>query len=174
MNRDAFRQGTYVATLNKYRAVNKLSAKDSFEKGLALTKSGKYRDAIEAYSKGIELDPKNANNYYNRGNVYGRRLGNFPLAIEDFNRAIDLNPEFVAAYDNRANANYLLGNYQEAIRDCNQAIKLDPKDPLAYYTRGHAYYELGDRRRTINDFRTAARLGLKPAQNVLKSKGISW
>ena len=163
-----------MATLNKHLAVNELRAKDFFEKGLALTESGKYQDAIKAYSKGIELDSQNAMIYYNRGNVYGRNLANFYLAIEDFNRAIDLNPEFVSAYDNRANANYLLGNDQEAIRDCNQAIELEPKDPLAYFTRGHAYYGLGDRRRTINDFKTAARLGLREAQDFLKSKRIRW
>ena len=163
-----------MAPLNKHLAVNELSAKDFFEKGLALTKSAKYQDAIEAYSKGIELDPKNPKIYYNRGNVYGHRLGNYPLAIEDFNRAVDLNPEFVSAYDNRANANFLLGNYREAIRDCEQAIRLDPKNPLPYFTRGHAYYKLGDRQRTINDFKTAAGLGLKQAQDFLKSKGIRW
>jgi tetratricopeptide (TPR) repeat protein len=162
-----------MAPLNKHLAVNELSAKDFFEKGLALTKSGKYQEAIEAYSKGIELDPQNATSYYNRGNVYGRRLGNYPLAIEDFNRAIELNPEFVSAYDNRANANFLLGNYREAIRDCEQAIRLDPKDPLPYFYPRACLLQTW--RATVDHqrFQNCCWAGFKTGPGFLKVKGYS-
>ena len=66
---------------------------------------------------------------------------------------------------------------------------MDPKDAQAYYNREVAYRKLGDYRQAIRDFdkaieldlwqaledvKTAARLGLKKAQDFLKSKGIRW
>ena len=41
------------------------------------------------YDKAIELNENNADNYFNRGNVY-LNLGEFDEAHRDFDRAIDL------------------------------------------------------------------------------------
>jgi len=43
--------------------------------------------AIEDYSKAIELNPKNADNYFGRGNVY-RETKSYKMAIDDFSNAI--------------------------------------------------------------------------------------
>jgi tetratricopeptide (TPR) repeat protein len=57
--------------LNQYdKEANGLSAIDWFEKGDAFQNAGNHKQAIEAYSKGIELDPNDAKAYYNRGVAY--------------------------------------------------------------------------------------------------------
>lgn len=48
-----------------------------------------YNDAISDYSKTIEIDPRNAYAYYNRGISYDK-MGDYNLAIKDFARAIEL------------------------------------------------------------------------------------
>jgi len=79
-----------------------------------------------------------------------------------------------AAYANRA-INYIrLGNYQQALTDYDKAIQLAPKNAVLYKERGLTYENLGDYRQAIKDYKTAARLGDKDAQDILRSKGISW
>ena len=58
-----------------------------FKKGQSFYASGKYKEAIEAYTRTIELDLKYAAAYYNRGLTYDN-LGEYQLAIGQ-GRSID-------------------------------------------------------------------------------------
>jgi tetratricopeptide (TPR) repeat protein len=144
--------------LNRYNeAVNSLSATDWFEKGYALGSSGKWREAIEANNKAIELNPTFVMAYNNRGNAYAG-LGDHRQAIKDYDRAIGLDPKYASAYNNRGNSYFALGDHRQAIRDCGKAIELNPKIAQAYYNRGIAYFGLGDNRQAIRDFDKAIEL----------------
>jgi len=59
--------------------------------------------AIADESKAIEIDPKNATAYYNRGVAYDT-LGQWDKAIADYSRAIEIDPKYAKAYSNRNNA----------------------------------------------------------------------
>ena len=50
-----------------------------------------YNEAIKDYNQAIELDPKHANAYYNRG-IAKALLKQYDEAIKDYNQAIELNP----------------------------------------------------------------------------------
>src|SRR5271169_2012487 len=63
---------------------------------------------------------------------------------------------------------------QQSINDFNKAIELNPKDEVAYYNRGIAYYALGNIDMAIQNLKMSAQLGLKRAQDYLRSKGIGW
>ena len=52
---------------------------------------------IEYYTKAIELDPKNAYNYGNRGSVYNK-LTEYQKAIDDCTKALELDPKNAYAY----------------------------------------------------------------------------
>src|SRR5208283_97365 len=93
------------------------------------------QQTINDYNKAIELNPKDADAYYNRGNAY-KVLRNFKQAISDYNKAIELDPKDADAYRNRGIAYKVLGNFEQAINDYSKAIELDPKDADAYYNRG--------------------------------------
>ena len=54
-----------------------------------LAKSGNYQQAINDFNKAIELNPKYAEAYNNRGNVYNE-LRNSDMAIQNFKRAAQL------------------------------------------------------------------------------------
>ena len=89
-------------------------------------KAGNYiKKAVDAYTKAIELNPKFAEAYNDRGVAYAD-LGNPTRAIKDYNKAIQLNPHALP-YNNRGVTYSKLGNYQQAINDFNKAIELDPQ-----------------------------------------------
>ena len=72
------------------------------------------------FDKAIELDPKNAEAYYKRGNSK-YRLGKDEEAIKDYDKAIELNPQYAEAYYYRGHAKFLfgkiLGEKEDAIED---------------------------------------------------------
>ncbi len=120
------------------------------EKGVALVMEGKYNEAIEAFNKAIELNPKDAVAYNNRGAAYGQ-TGNYKQQIEDSSKALQLNPKDAVAFNNRGVAYGELSNYEQEIEDCTKAIELNPKLAVAYYHRGIAYHKMGNRKQAIKD-----------------------
>lgn len=145
------------------------------DKGVALVIEGKYNEAIKAFDKAIELNPKDAVAYNNRGAAYGQ-IGNYKQQIEDSNKAIELNPEDAVAYNNRGVAHGELGNYEQEIEDCSKAIELNPKLAVAYYHRGLAYYKLGNRKQAAKDKNKAYALNPKRSWGkveVISSESIA-
>ena len=111
------------------------TAEDYFELGSTAYKAKKYADAINYFSKAIELDPQDIDAYYNRGLSY-TKAGNLTQAITDFNVVIRFNPRDSVAYHNRGYAYYELGNLVQAINDYNSALSFNPYLSEAYYNRG--------------------------------------
>ena len=153
--------------------LNPQHAKAYYNRGVAHGKLGNTQQEIEDYNKAVELNQQDADAYNNRGAVYGM-IGNYQQEIEDYNKAIKLNPQFAKAYYNRGVAYGNLGNTQQAIKDFSKAIKLNPQYAKAYYNRGVTYHVLGHTKRAFENYKIAARLGLKEAQDFLRSKGIEW
>ena len=159
--------------LSQYnKAINGLSATDWFQKGKAFENAGNHKQAIEANTRAIELDPKYAYAFNNRGNTYGN-LGDYKQAIRDYDRAIELNPKDADAFNNRGTAYNDLGDHRQAIRDYNRAIELDPKDAAAYYNRAIAYGKIGDHRQEIRDYNRAIELNPKYAK-AYYNRGIYY
>jgi tetratricopeptide (TPR) repeat protein len=154
------------------RAINTLSAIDWMEKGFAWGIVGEQKEAIGAFTKVIELDPKNEKAFYNRGETY-RNLGNLQLAIRDYDRAIELHPKDARLYGTRGIAYGSLGDHPQAIKDYDKAIELDPKDAEIYVARGISYRKLGNYQQSIQDYDQAIQLNFKDA-TVYFLRGLSY
>jgi tetratricopeptide (TPR) repeat protein len=75
-------------------------ANEWFEKGFYYGMNKEHEKAMEAFTKTIELDPRNALAYGNRSCAYSE-LGNYQEALADANKAIELNPKLALAFVNR-------------------------------------------------------------------------
>ena len=94
-----------------------LTSSDWNELGNSYTNSKKFNNAIEAYKKSIEMDPKFGQPYSNLGFVY-YRLGKYDFAVLLFKKSIDLleNQEDKAISWNRLGDSYRrLGDYGNAL-----------------------------------------------------------
>ena len=112
--------------------------KEWLQKGNILSDSGNYGGAINAFSKGIEINPGDARTYYNRGLAYAK-TGEQEQAVKDFSKAIGLNPRYTMAYTNRGVVYLGMKNYEKANKDFNNAIELDPRHHWAYYNKACLY-----------------------------------
>jgi tetratricopeptide (TPR) repeat protein len=98
--------------------------------------------AIADYTKAIQLDPKFAKAYNERGLVY-QILQQEKNALADFDRAIQLKPDLAEAYSNRAII-YLNSNPQKGLSDIQKLVELKPTDAMSYYLLSICYVKLED------------------------------
>ena len=89
---DAYQNAEYQAASELYNT--------PLDKGNALYKSKQYDKALEQYNKASELQPDNANVFYNQGNNYAQ-LQQFDKAIESYNKALALDPGMALASENK-------------------------------------------------------------------------
>ena len=68
------------------------SAEDYFNQGNQYYGQGQYAQAIDSYTKAIQLDPQVASAYGNRGLVYSDQK-QYDLAVADLNKAIEARPD---------------------------------------------------------------------------------
>ncbi|CAJ1054464.1 RNA polymerase II-associated protein 3 [Xyrichtys novacula] len=106
-------------------AADKKTALAEKEKGNAFFKEGKYDDAIECYTRGMEADPYNPVLPTNRATSFFR-LKKYGVAESDCNLAIALDSNYFKAYARRGAARFALTKYESALEDYEMVLKLDP------------------------------------------------
>ena len=119
-------------------------------------------EAIAAYQRAIELDPKFAYPHNGLGAVY-QTLGRTDEAIAAFQRAIELDPKFAYPHNGLGNAYRDLGRTDEALAAYQRAIELDPKFAYPHNGLGNVYDDLGRTAEAIAAYQRAIELGPKDA-----------
>uniref|UniRef100_A0A8C9RPA8 RNA polymerase II-associated protein 3 n=1 Tax=Scleropages formosus TaxID=113540 RepID=A0A8C9RPA8_SCLFO len=95
------------------------------EKGNHLFKEGKYDDAIECYTTGMNADPYNPVLPTNRATCFFK-LKKYAVAESDCNLAIALDRNYTKAYARRGAARFALKKFESALEDYEMVLKLDP------------------------------------------------
>lgn len=126
-------------------------------------RSGRLPEAVTAYRKAIDLDPKSSVPWYDLGVAYAT-MEQFPDAIDCYTKAIELDPGMSRAYNNRAAAYARLKQFDRAIGDCDIAVQLDPEDPVARRNRGLAYHDNGQLGEAIADYDESIRINGRLAE----------
>jgi len=141
-----------VQTRNKETSPVPQKTKEQWlDDGTSHYNAKEYQKALTDYDRAIQLDPQDADAYYNRGLVY-YNLKEYQKAIADYDRALQLNPQHVGAYYNRGLVYDDLKEYQKAISDYDRVIQLAPQDADTYNNRGNAYRELKEYQKAISDY----------------------
>jgi len=96
-------------------------------KGNELMKDGSYQEAVDSYTKAIEIDPNNAIFFSNRAAAY-TKLGRHEDAIHDCKTAVRLNPQFSRAYGRMGLAQMNKEQYEDARQSYKKALSLDPEN----------------------------------------------
>ncbi len=128
------------------------------DRGVDKVESGDFFGAQSDFNKAIDINPKHALSYFNRGTLKGRYFKDYYGAISDFTKSIELG--YKSAYVNRGLAKKNLKDYEGAISDYTKAINIDPNRIKAYFNRGNIYYLTGKYYDSISDHIKA--LGIDP------------
>eukprot|EP01028_Stygiella_incarcerata_P009628 TRINITY_DN460_c0_g1_i14.p2 TRINITY_DN460_c0_g1~~TRINITY_DN460_c0_g1_i14.p2 ORF type:complete len:100 (-),score=20.57 TRINITY_DN460_c0_g1_i14:619-918(-) len=93
-----------------------------FERANTHYTRGSYEEAIEDYTKSIELDGGDAITYTHRGDarVYAR-LGRHEEAVSDYTYYFELGSREAIAFRNRADVCHTIGQYEKATCDRERA-----------------------------------------------------
>jgi len=118
----------------------------------SLVKRGKKEDAINVYSRIIELDTNQIKAYGGRAELHDE-LKQYVEAVEDLSCAIQIDSGNSELYHERANSLFQIdGRERESLDDYNKAITIDPLDIRAYNNRGRTLKTLGMETEAKNDF----------------------
>ena len=110
-------------------ANNKEEATKLKDQGNAFLKAQKYDEAIEAYTKAIEVDASNPIFYSNRAQVH-IKLENYGFAIIDCDKALEADPNFVKAYYRKGVSLMAILKTKEAQANFKIILKKLPNDAL--------------------------------------------
>lgn len=97
------------------------------EKGNSYFKAGKYDEAVQCYTIGMNADPYNAVLPTNRASAFFR-LKKYAVAESDCNLAIALNRNYWKAYARRGACRVALKNFQGAKEDYEKVLEMDPNN----------------------------------------------
>ncbi|MGB3865933.1 MAG: caspase family protein [Xanthobacteraceae bacterium] len=112
---------------------------------------------VKALNSKLAADPKDANSYYRRGQVYASK-GAYSAAIKDFDETLKLNPRDVEALNNRCWTRTVVGDLATALKDCNEALRLRPGFVDALDSRGLLHLKSGKPKDAIADFDAALKI----------------
>lgn len=111
-------------------------------KGDALFQSGNNDEAIRAYDKALNLNPKLVDVWVVESAIFGT-TGRYVECIHACDKALELDPRNAFAWGNKGEALKDLGRYGVAIKILDMAIEFDPNDADVWQNRGEALRSLG-------------------------------
>ena len=91
----------------------------------------RYEEALAAYQRSFELNPKDGVPHIGLGNVYSD-LGRYDEALAAYQRALELDPKLTYAHNGLGNVYRKLGRYDEALAAYRRALELGPEADYAY------------------------------------------
>ena len=136
-------------TWDKLKGVDK-NAATRLTKGTQLLKKGKLYKSITALTQAIEIEPKYAEAYINRGLAY-YHLAHYKEAIADFTKTISLKQYTADAYASRGDVYRTLNHVSKAIADYTASLKRS-KNAGVLSKRGRCYLDTGNFKDAISDY----------------------
>ncbi len=112
-----------------------------------------YKEAVDAYTESLRLNPKQAGNLVNRALCY-YHMDKYREAMADYDKALDIEPNNFVGHYNRGLLRANVGEDNLAIEDFNFIIAADPSDMMAIFNRATLLDNTGDYRGAIRDYTT--------------------
>ena len=118
--------------------------------GTASLRSWKLPQAIKAFTRAIEIEPRYAEAYVKRGLAY-YRSAQYETAIADYTETLKLKRYQADAYASRGDAYQSLGNLQRAIEDYSASLKRR-WNASVMRKRAETYFKYGDTQKALTEY----------------------
>lgn len=113
--------------------------------------------AIDFYSKAIEMDPFQAQFHGNLGFLYLNK-GNTDRALEEFYQAYLIRPATVTYLERLTNIYLQKGEMEKALYFAEKAVEINPAEPVYYNNLGAIFLKKGMPDKAIESFKKALEL----------------
>ena len=110
-----------------------------------------YYEAINFFTKAIQLNPNSFKAFFNRAFTYDK-IGFYNEAICDYTATINMKQNHSFCYYNRGITYNKMGNIQKSISDFSRAIELDQNKPEFYFNRACLYKTIKNYVKAIEDY----------------------
>ncbi|XP_078484755.1 small glutamine-rich tetratricopeptide repeat-containing protein beta-like [Ciona intestinalis] len=97
------------------------------QEGNEMMKKEKFDDAIDLYTKAIEIDSQNAVYYCNRAAAQTGRQ-KYDMSLTDCKRSLEIDPKYSKAFSRMGLTYSKMEMYDEAIKSYKKALELDPEN----------------------------------------------
>lgn len=136
-------------------------AKVYYYRGNARLAHSDYAEAIEDYTKSLELAPDDASALHER--CFARAILGSDLdeALSDCNESLRVRPNDAESLGGRGFVHFRLGLFESAIADYDAAIALRPQEAVFFFVRGKAKLNTGDTEQGNADIASARALDPK-------------
>jgi len=125
--------------------------------GVALTRERRTSEAIEQFTKALEIRPSYASAHNNLGVALGRQ-GKPAAALAEYAEAVRIDPDYAEARYNLANQLFGLGRIDEAIVEYGQALRVRSDFAEAHNNLGVALMRQGRSADAVPHFSEALRI----------------
>lgn len=134
-------------------------------------KSGNYKEAINAYTEYLRLEPTHVKSLYNRGRAY-EELGEHEKALADFNKVVKEDPLNTNAYLSiTSDYYYRQQDYENTIFYAEKVLALNENSVVAHTLKGKAYQKLGKLKEAMAAYNAAISVDKEYADAYL-SRGL--
>ena len=130
--------------------------------GKILASAGRFDEALDVLTQGVEGYRLNYEALLFRGLVY-RRLGNIQAALDDFELAVRRRPKSADARAALGIALFGSGQIEKGLETLNEAVQMDEGESYAYQWRGQALLQNGQPEAARADFQRAIQDGFDSA-----------
>jgi len=130
-----------VATVSMVKLIKSADATNLYHQGETFWELRRYKDALEAYNRAVELKPEYGEALQGKGNAL-LELKQYEDALEAYDKAIQIRPNYLEAWVGRGKALERLQRYEEAINALDFALKIQPKYLEAWNARANVQMKL--------------------------------
>jgi|SRR5688572_1157803 len=135
-------------------------------------KDRKYAEAIDYYTKAIQLNAIDHESYNNRANIY-MDMNKFDSALPDYKQALVIMPNYYVAFDNLGALYARRNMFDSALYYFNRALEQKPDYKVTYSNRALTYMALRKYDEAIKDWQTA--LEYEPgAPDIINTIGLCY
>lgn len=140
--------------------------------GVIAYQTGNFQDAVKLIDQAIEINPKVAKYYGNRGRVL-QELNATKAAVFNYDKAISIKADYAEVFYNRGSALVQLNQFQAAVASFDKAIYFRFNLAQSYCNRGVALHKLNQHLAAVASFDKA--IALQPQLAAAYSnRGITF
>lgn len=107
------------------------NARQYFRTGISFAENGNYTDAVDHFTRALEIDPQYVQAYIERARSY-EASGELQKAVDDLKRAVTFDQKDPTVFYKMAQLQFDLSQYEDALEYINKCISRDRKSDAAH------------------------------------------